>query len=123
MDVDALNSGYASEILEQYLENPESVPSEWRALFESGAVDLTGLPGLARLVERLRPEGNGNGTTAVAPPAPAPAPGDAATRSSSAGSPPRWRSSRRTACTATSPPTSTRSAPSRSATRRSSPSA
>ena len=74
MDVDALNSGYASEILEQYLENPESVPSEWRALFESGAVDLTGLPGLARLVERLRPEGNGNGTTAVAPPAPAPAP-------------------------------------------------
>ena len=74
MDVDALNSGYASEILEQYLENPESVPSEWRALFESGAVDVTGLPGLARLVERLRPEGNGNGTTTVAPPAPAPAP-------------------------------------------------
>lgn len=73
MDVDALNSGYASEILEQYLENPESVPSEWRALFESGQIDLSGLPGLARLVERLQPEGNGNGKAAVAPePAPAP---------------------------------------------------
>src|SRR5258706_8667515 len=29
-DVDGLNAGYASAILEQYLENPESVPSEWR---------------------------------------------------------------------------------------------
>ena len=32
-NVDALNSGYASQLLEEYLENPESVPSEWRALF------------------------------------------------------------------------------------------
>ena len=35
-DVDGLNAGYASAILEQYLESPESVPPEWRALFESG---------------------------------------------------------------------------------------
>ena len=70
MDVDALNSGYASEMLEQYLESPESVPQEWRAFFEGGSVDLSGLPGLARLVERLRPAGNGNGVTAAsAPPA------------------------------------------------------
>jgi 2-oxoglutarate dehydrogenase E1 component len=74
MDVDALNSGYASEILEQYLENPESVPSEWRALFEGGSLDLEALPGLARLVERLRPAGNGNGTTAAVPTPPPPAP-------------------------------------------------
>jgi 2-oxoglutarate dehydrogenase E1 component len=74
MDVDALNSGYAREILEQYLENPESVPSEWRALFEGGSLDLEALPGLARLVERLRPAGNGNGATVAAPAPPPPAP-------------------------------------------------
>jgi len=39
-DVDGLNAGYATTILEQYLENPESVPSEWRALFESGESEL-----------------------------------------------------------------------------------
>ncbi len=39
-DVDGLNAGYASALLEQYLENPEAVPSEWRALFESGASEL-----------------------------------------------------------------------------------
>jgi 2-oxoglutarate dehydrogenase complex dehydrogenase (E1) component-like enzyme len=35
-DVDALNAGFAGQLLEQYLENPEAVPSEWRTLFESG---------------------------------------------------------------------------------------
>ena len=35
-DVDALNAGYAGQLLEQYLENPSSVPPEWRALFERG---------------------------------------------------------------------------------------
>ena len=35
-EVDAVNSGYARVLLEQYLENPEAVPSEWRELFESG---------------------------------------------------------------------------------------
>jgi 2-oxoglutarate dehydrogenase E1 component len=65
-----LNAGYASSILEQYLENPESVPSEWRALFESGAPGelVAGLPGLARLLETMRPQGDGNGAAAVAAP-------------------------------------------------------
>src|SRR5690348_6178430 len=72
-DVDGLNAGYATTILEQYLENPESVPSEWRALFESGESDLVReLPGLARLLETMG-ENGGNGSAAVAE-APAPAP-------------------------------------------------
>jgi len=54
-DVDGLNAGYASALLEQYLENPDAVPDEWRALFESGASELVAShPGLARLVELLR---------------------------------------------------------------------
>jgi 2-oxoglutarate dehydrogenase E1 component len=78
-EVDGLNAGYATTILEQYLENPESVPSEWRALFESGESDLVReLPGLARLLEAARANG-GNGAGAAAAPAappaaPAPAP-------------------------------------------------
>src|SRR5436190_20359786 len=71
-DVDGLNAGYATTVLEQYLENPESVPSEWRALFESGESELVAeLPGLARLLEAMR-ENGGNGGTAVAAPPPAP---------------------------------------------------
>ena len=71
-DVDGLNSGYASALLEQYLENPDTVPGEWRALFESGSSELVAShPGLARLVELLREEGNGS----VAADAPAPAEG------------------------------------------------
>jgi 2-oxoglutarate dehydrogenase E1 component len=83
-DVDAVNSGYARALLEQYLDNPEAVPSEWRALFESGDGDLIeSLPGLARLLENLR-ETNGHAEPApaaepaAAPPpaaAPEPAPG------------------------------------------------
>jgi 2-oxoglutarate dehydrogenase E1 component len=81
-DVDGLNAGYASVLLEQYLENPDAVPDEWRALFESGASELVAShPGLARLVELLREEGNGNAAAAAPPPAevataaePAPAP-------------------------------------------------
>src|SRR5438046_7055762 len=70
-DVDAVNAGYARLLLEEYLENPEAVPSEWRALFESGASELVAThPGLARLLETLATDGNGH----VAPPAPAPAP-------------------------------------------------
>src|SRR5262249_47539910 len=67
-DVDAVNSGYARALLEEYLENPEAVPSEWRTLFESGDGDLIeSLPGLARLVETLR-ETNGHAEPAQAPP-------------------------------------------------------
>src|SRR5436305_3388526 len=76
-DVDAVNAGYARSLLEQYLENPEAVPSEWRALFESGDGDLIeALPGLARLLENLR-ETNGHAEPAPAP-APAPARAQAA---------------------------------------------
>jgi 2-oxoglutarate dehydrogenase E1 component len=72
-DVDAVNSGYARALLEEYLENPEAVPSEWRALFESGNGDLIeALPGLARLLETLR-ETNGHSEAVQAPPPPAPA--------------------------------------------------
>ena len=79
-DVDAVNSGYARVLLEQYLENPEAVPSEWRALFESGDGDLIeSLPGLARLLENLR-ETNGH-----TEPAPVPAVAARVRRSASAG--------------------------------------
>ena len=29
-DVDGLNAGFARLLLEQYLENPEGVPDEWK---------------------------------------------------------------------------------------------
>ncbi len=78
-DVDGLNEGYATTILEQYLESPGSVPDEWRALFESGDSDLVReLPGLARLLEVVRRNGGDgeNGAAAAVPPAAtAPAPG------------------------------------------------
>jgi 2-oxoglutarate dehydrogenase E1 component len=68
MDVDGLNAGYAGTILEQYLESPDSVPAEWRALFEAGSADvLASLPGLSRLLERVQ-AGDGNGSAAVARP-------------------------------------------------------
>ena len=60
-DVDGLNSGYARALLDEYLENPEAVPAEWRALFESGDSDLVAThPGIARLLERLPQSGNGH---------------------------------------------------------------
>jgi 2-oxoglutarate dehydrogenase E1 component len=75
-DIDGLNVGYAQALLEQYLENPEAVPEEWRSLFESGdSAIVDALPGLARLVETLK---DGNGASAAAPaetsfePAPSP---------------------------------------------------
>ena len=124
-DVDGLNAGYARALLDEYLDNPEAVPSEWRALFESGDSELVAThPGIARLLEKLPRAGNGragNGTRSRcrAPPRRARR-AHRPTCSCSAASPPRWRSSRRTARTATSRPGSTRSARSRSATRRSS---
>jgi 2-oxoglutarate dehydrogenase E1 component len=84
-EVDGLNAGYAALLLEQYLDNPGAVPSEWRALFEAAPEEelLALQPGLALLFERLGRNG-GNGLTAVAelpapvppavPPAAAPAP-------------------------------------------------
>jgi 2-oxoglutarate dehydrogenase E1 component len=80
VDVDALNSGYAAALLEEYLENPDAVPSEWRRLFESGSPEVVLThPGLARLIETLR-DGDGHlevEEPVVAPPAPAPTPAPA----------------------------------------------
>jgi 2-oxoglutarate dehydrogenase E1 component len=58
-DVDGLNAGFARALLEDYLENPESVPPEWRSLFESGDSEVVAShPGLLRLLETL---GDGHG--------------------------------------------------------------
>jgi 2-oxoglutarate dehydrogenase E1 component len=66
-DVDGLNAGYARALLDDYLENPEAVPSEWRALFESGDSTLVAThPGIARLLEKL-PSNGGNGDVEVSP--------------------------------------------------------
>ena len=79
-EVDGLNAGYAQLLLDDYLENPASVPPEWRALFERGDSPLfADHPGLARLLEAAR-DGNGHAALAEPPaadttaPAPAPAP-------------------------------------------------
>src|SRR5947199_9355589 len=78
-EVDGLNTGYAALLLEQYLDNPSAVPSEWRALFESAPEELLAIqPGLARLLELLELNGHGNGAVELAPPPPAPAPQAAA---------------------------------------------
>src|SRR5690349_9799602 len=77
-EVDGLNTGYAALLLEQYLDNPSAVPSEWRALFESAPEALLqAQPGLARLLELVQRDGTSNGH-AVPPPPPAPAPAAAA---------------------------------------------
>src|SRR5256885_13610517 len=71
-DVDGLNTGYARLLLDEYLENPEAVPAEWRTLLEPGDGELVAtLPGLARLLERARRDGNGQASVA-APPGEAP---------------------------------------------------
>jgi len=72
-DVDGLNSGYARLLLEDYLENPDAVPAEWRELFESGESALVAShPGLLRLLETLD---RGNGQAPTAPEAPVAAEG------------------------------------------------
>ena len=72
-DVDGLNAGYARLLLEDYLENPDAVPPEWRQLFESGDSALVAShPGLLRLLETIG--GNGSPAPLAAPAAPAPTP-------------------------------------------------
>ena len=74
-DVDGLNAGYARLLLEDYLENPDAVPLEWRELFESGDSALVAShPGLGRLLETLGRAGDGNGRSAPAAAAPPEAP-------------------------------------------------
>jgi 2-oxoglutarate dehydrogenase E1 component len=73
-DVDGLNTGYAQLLLEEYLDNPDGVPAEWRELFENGDPELlTALPGLARLLETLRDGSNGHAAATAEPAARAPA--------------------------------------------------
>jgi 2-oxoglutarate dehydrogenase E1 component len=72
-EVDGLNTGYARALLDEYLENPEGVPSEWRALFESGDSDLLAQhPGVARLVELLRAAEDGHAAPVIEAPPPVP---------------------------------------------------
>src|SRR3954468_4757394 len=74
-DVDGLNLGYAQGLLEEYLENPEAVPQEWRSLFESGdAAIVEALPGLARLLESLNDVNGAAAPPSAAPPVVEPAP-------------------------------------------------
>jgi 2-oxoglutarate dehydrogenase E1 component len=50
-ELDGLNLGYASDLLEEYLRDPTSVPAEWRRLFENGGLEtLVAVPGLRQLL-------------------------------------------------------------------------
>jgi 2-oxoglutarate dehydrogenase E1 component len=69
-EVDGLNAGYARAVLEEYLENPDSVPAEWRELFERDGELLRQHPGVARLLELLEADGNGARAEAAVPAAP-----------------------------------------------------
>ena len=65
-EVDGLNSGYAALLLEQYLDNPAAVPSEWRELFERDpGTLLRAQPGLARLLDLQADAGNGHAPVAA----------------------------------------------------------
>ena len=71
-EVDGLNAGYARALLDEYLENPEAVSSEWRALFESDSELLVQHPSVARLLEVLRAGDNGERVPVVEAPPPPP---------------------------------------------------
>ncbi len=87
-----LNAGYIAQLLEDYLESPESVAPEWRELFERDGAVLDALPGLRRLLD-VHAAGNGRATRAtreggglatLAPPEP-PRPGPASVGPASVG--------------------------------------
>ena len=133
-DVDGLNAGYARLLLERVPRGPRSRPGRVaRALRErrqrarrgasragaSARAAASGDGGQRRADDGARPAARAAGAAHAPAEAPTHAPDDAC----SAASRPRWRSSRRTGCTATSQRDSTRSARSRPATRRSSRSA
>ena len=80
-EVDGLNAGYARAVLEEYLENPDAVPAEWRELFEGDPALLREHPAVARLLELMDVDGDGDKAAAAVPaeaPAPAPAPSPSA---------------------------------------------
>jgi 2-oxoglutarate dehydrogenase E1 component len=63
-DNNGLNAGYVAQLLEDYLEAPGSVPTEWRTVFERDpSIALVGMPGLAQL---LGQGAAGNGHAGVA---------------------------------------------------------
>jgi 2-oxoglutarate dehydrogenase E1 component len=76
LEPSGLNAGYVSQLLEQYLENPESVHPAWREVFERGGASVfEALPGLSRLSTTLQPAGDGEvDALAVAEPRPPVAP-------------------------------------------------
>jgi 2-oxoglutarate dehydrogenase E1 component len=54
LEPSGLNAGFVNQLLEQYLDNPESVDPAWRDAFENGGEELlTALPGLERLLGAL----------------------------------------------------------------------
>lgn len=66
LEPSGLNTGYVSQLLEQYLDNPESVDPAWREVFErADSSILSALPGLSRLGAALLP---GEGEPVVAGP-------------------------------------------------------
>src|SRR5229473_7991765 len=50
-NLEGLNAGYVAQLLEDYLDSPGSVPTEWRNAFESDDAVLDLLPGLRVLLE------------------------------------------------------------------------
>ena len=82
LEPSGLNAGYVSQLLEQYLENPEAVDPAWREVFEGAGEDvLAALPGLERLLDSRTGDGGNGAATVVVPsspataePAPAPPP-------------------------------------------------
>jgi 2-oxoglutarate dehydrogenase E1 component len=62
--VDGVNLGYVRDLLDQYLESPESIDPEWRRLFEEAGNGLVSEHPVVRRALELAPRGNG----ALAPP-------------------------------------------------------
>ena len=66
LESSGLNAGYVSQLLEQYLDNPEAVDPAWRELFEKGDEQvLASLPGLERLVGRRAALAGNGGVTPI----------------------------------------------------------
>jgi 2-oxoglutarate dehydrogenase E1 component len=72
LEPSGLNSAYVSQLLEQYLDNPESVDPAWRQVFEQAdARILESLPGLSRLAG-VRATDDDAAASVEPPPAPIP---------------------------------------------------
>ena len=69
---DDLNAGFVQELFAQYLDSPETVDPEWRALFESGTATLVASHPLVRRLRELYPDALDGGNGAPAAPAAAP---------------------------------------------------